>query len=98
MNVKILISTQVGTDISSRTRAARVREEIVREIVNGAESVTLDFTGVRTVSESFADELLAILAAEFGDEWFRTHIQVVNLSPFHRKTILDAIANRICAA
>ncbi len=98
MNFTIHISSQIGTDISSRTSAARLREEIVREVVNGVECVTLDFAGVRTVSESFADEFFAILASEFGDEWFRTHIRVVHLNPFHRKTILGAIAHRICAA
>lgn len=98
MNFTILISSRIGIDISSRTSAARLREEIVREVVNGVECVTLDFADVRTVSESFADELFAILASDFGDEWFRAHIRVVNLNPFHRKTILGAVAHRICTA
>lgn len=98
MNTSILIASQVGTDISSRSRAARLRAEVVREIANGTETVTLDFTDVRTVSESFADELFAVLVADYGDEWFRRHIIVTNLTTFQRKTILTAVANRICPA
>lgn len=82
-----------GTDLSSRSTGRRLRDQAERLATNGA--VVLDFNGVRSVSHSFADELLAVLVATRGEEWFRDHIRVVNHAPSVRFAILDAIQHRI---
>lgn len=90
----ILVRNDYGTDVSSRTRASELRSSI-EGIASQGNAVELDFSGVRTISPSFADELFGLLVERHGEEWFRTHVHVANLSSFVRKTILEAVANRL---
>ncbi|MCA9094459.1 MAG: STAS-like domain-containing protein [Planctomycetaceae bacterium] len=79
-----------GTDLSSRQRAAELRGLALKQ-TESVGPVSFDFSDVRTVSESFADELLAVLVEEYGEEWFREHIRVLNPSQTVRFSILEAI-------
>lgn len=90
----ILIVEIYGSDISSRARAALLRREIINSTAEGRK-VELDFEGVRTISESFADEAFGVLVQDKGEEWFRSHVKVTNLEPLPRATILEAVAERI---
>jgi hypothetical protein len=88
------IGRLVGSDISSRDRAAHLRRAILEDHQKSSR-VVLDFSGVRTISESFADELFGVLIEEKGEEWFRTTVKVTDLAALPRKTVLEAIANRL---
>ena len=90
----ILIRSDYGTDVSSRQRAAELRVAVEAQIGQGC-CVELDFSGVRSISSSFADELFGLLVDSHGEAWFREHIRVLGLSPFLRRTILESVANRI---
>ena len=90
----IEIAKTFGTDLSSRQRAAALRLDITTRTAAGISPVTLDFAGVRTVSESFADGALAVLVEERGEEWFRLNVRLVNLSPAVRLSILEAVDER----
>ena len=85
------IVTLVGTDISSRTRARWLREQIV----DSGDECLIDFGGVRSVSHSFADECFAVLVVEHGETWFREHIKLLNCPTAIRETILEAILQRL---
>ena len=91
---------RLGTDISNRYQAAILRQEVVTAIDSrGTGSIVeFDFAGVRSMSDSLADELFAVLIEERGDDWFREHIRVQNLTPMLRKTLLEAIQFRRHAA
>ncbi len=91
----IRIAEEVGTDVSSRRVAARVRKDVVSAVSAGMGPVVVDFSGVRSISNSFADELLAILVARHGRQWFRDHVKVVGLDAYDRDAILRTIAGRI---
>ena len=94
-NTIIPIAEKVGTDISSRDNAASLRADIEHLVeVQRVDVVTLDFVKVRTISESFADELFCVLLDEHSEHWFCEHLQVQNVGPYLRKTILDVIAKR----
>lgn len=82
-----------GTDLSSRTTGHHLRDEVIRLAAAGP--VVLDFSGVRSVSHSFSDELLAVLVESKGERWFREHVRVINHSPIVRWAILDAIQHRL---
>lgn len=84
-----------GTDVSSRWRAAELRAEIARTVDRGTSPCSIDLAGVRTVSDSFADEAFAILVVERGDEWFRKNVRLLNLSTELRTSILGSILNRL---
>ncbi|MEX1140982.1 MAG: STAS-like domain-containing protein [Thermoleophilaceae bacterium] len=53
----------LGPVLTGRTAAARLREEIERELAADGE-VTIDLEGVEAISPSFADELFAKLPRE----------------------------------
>ncbi|MBI1947640.1 MAG: STAS-like domain-containing protein [Deltaproteobacteria bacterium] len=86
---------EMGKDLSSRERARLLREEFVREAGVNPARLTFDFAGVRTLSDSFADELLAVLVVERGEAWFREHVHLANLSPELRLVVLNAIQARL---
>lgn len=90
----ILIRSDYGTDVSSRQRAAELRV-VVESHVGQGHCVELDFTGVRSLSSSFADELFGLLVESHGEAWFRDHIRVHGLAPLHRRTVLESVANRL---
>ena len=88
------ICDECGSDLSSRVCARELRAEILQDVASG-HRVVLDFGDVRTLSESFADELLAVLVATKGESWFRENIEIVNLDEENWLTILEAIQNRL---
>lgn len=89
-----LIVEEAGTDLSSRSRAAALRAKLLKEI-DDSRSIVLDFSNVRTVSHSFADELFAVLVATHGEEWFRTWFTLRGLGQDVRATILEAVSERL---
>ncbi|MCA9028387.1 MAG: STAS-like domain-containing protein [Planctomycetaceae bacterium] len=85
----------LGTDLSSRHRASGLRNTIIAAVEAENRRVRLDFTGVRTVSSSFADELIAVLVMARGEDWFRRNVAVVGTTPEVRTTILESVADRL---
>jgi hypothetical protein len=94
MNTTIEIVEIYGSDISSRARAALLRKEVINATADGT-IVDLHFDGVRTISESFADELFGVLVQEKGADWFRSFVRVRNIEPLPRATVLEAVAERL---
>ena len=90
----INISKEFGTDLSSRTRAAALRIQILRGVARDGIS-HIDFSSVRTVSDSFADEVFGVLAVEKGQDWFREHIKLINVAALPKEAILGAISGRL---
>lgn len=56
--MKSLLVVSSGKDLASRGSARRLRASLVV-----GEPVSLDFAGVRTLTQSFADELIGVLVA-----------------------------------
>jgi hypothetical protein len=92
---KINLAETLGTDLSNRRGAARLRSEIIRKICGPDDLLTIDFAGVRTLSDSFADELFGVLVENRREPWFRQHVRLVNLRADIRLTILEAIQQRL---
>ncbi len=86
---------EMGKDLASRERARRLREDFVRELGQAPHHLIFDFEGVRTLSDSFADELVAVLVEQNGAEWFKEHVRLVNLTAAHRHVVLSAVAARL---
>lgn len=94
-SISFSILEELGSDLSSRQRAASFRERIVAVVAQGQSPCGLDFSGVRSVSHSFADELFAVLVEVRGESWFKTNLKLSNLPPVVRQTILEAIHQRL---
>jgi hypothetical protein len=84
-----------GSDLSGRVSAVKAREALLEAIKLGHAPVTVDCTGVRTLCESFADEVFGILVAEYGKTWFRQHVAVTGLTESTRASILRAVDERL---
>lgn len=84
-----------GQDLSGRATAIQCRQRVLKLLQEGEVRVSVNFSGVRTVSESFADELFGVLVASCGEEWFRQKLKLDGLNPDVRLTILAAIQSRI---
>jgi hypothetical protein len=95
--ININVSRTFGTDISSRASAALVRDEILSDLkkADHPARAVFDFTDVRTVSGSFADELFAVVAEQYGDAWFRDHFGFVNVPEWIRESIVESIQERL---
>lgn len=55
-----------NSDLASRALAAKERNLIISKISQNDEKLVLDFKNVKSLSESFADELFGILAVTKG--------------------------------
>jgi len=60
----------VGVHAGSRDRAVCMRDDI-RSALRAGDSVRIDFEGVESVTQSFADELFGRSIREFGTEALR---------------------------
>lgn len=90
-----ILLAKYGTDLSSRSTGSQVRDSVLAGLALDTDTISIDCAGLRTLSESFADELFGILVAVHGKEWFRLHIRVVGMSDSARSTILRAIDARL---
>jgi hypothetical protein len=84
----------VGNDLASRASAIKVRH-IVENTINNGKSVSVDLAGVLSISESYADELFAVLVEKYGLEWFSSHIKLSNHSPNLLLSVATAIKRRL---
>jgi anti-anti-sigma regulatory factor len=76
-----------GEYLSSRHVASSLRERILR----AGGPVVVDLSGVESLSDSFADELFAVLVQDHGHDWFAATVSVIGLSQPIRQTILRAV-------
>lgn len=84
--MKILLKNY-GTVLGGRERALALRLRIEQS----DDKVVLDFDGVRTLSHSFADELIGKLSLKFSPEDFKQKFQLINLTKEFRLMLLYVI-------
>lgn len=83
----IHVATELGTYLSSRRSAGALRQRIEA----GNVPVLIDFSGVQSLSDSFADEFFAVLVQNHGHQWFVANVSVKGLADENRHTVLRAI-------
>lgn len=86
-----------GSDLASRVSAGRLRDKVDAAIAAGKFAV-IDLTHVISISESYADELFAVLVEQYGLEWFSNNIQLLYQQPNSDHvllTIATAIRRRL---
>lgn len=77
-----------GTDLASRTSARHLRNKAEKIIASG-NSVTIDLRGVISMSESYADELFAVLVEQHGLGWFTNNIKLSHQAPGSNHVLLS---------
>jgi hypothetical protein len=82
-----------GAHLDNRFNGGAVRDEIVKRFKD-ENRLLLDFEGIETVSNSFADESYAKLALDFDVEEIKRKTEFVNASPFIRVVFGNALRLR----
>lgn len=85
-----LVFKDYGKVLGGRDVASKIRSKIE----SSKEIAILDFQDVRTVSHSFADELIGKLAEKFGSALFKEKINIINLDKSNRKIFRFVISER----
>lgn len=88
---------EFGEYLGTRQLGEKVRNILLRIIENSESKVVLDFTGVRVVANSFADECLAKLLLTMPLEELKRRTTFRGLDDFARKTIATAFRRRLAA-
>ena len=68
-----------GSDLASRQSARILRVKVEQAIEMGKVAI-IDLTNVISISESYADELLAVLVQQHGLEWFSEKVKLLHQS------------------
>lgn len=88
---------RVCINTGSRPPAERLRRKILAILPEMEKPLCLDFSGVRSASSSFLDELLGRLAQDhaLGDRVFESVVQLQGMDPIVRKMANVVIAQRL---
>ena len=84
---------EYGTDFGTRDMGQKLRQKIL-PLINSGEKVVLDFTDVRVVSNSFADECIAKLLLEMPLDELKKHTTFRGLKPLAERSVLVALQRR----
>jgi hypothetical protein len=84
------IKDMYGTDLSSTKLSNELRKSILEEIGLGF-NVELDFKDVRSVTNSWARNLIGLIVKQEGEDFVKNHILLNNMSKRVRKTLLEGI-------
>jgi hypothetical protein len=84
------IKEMYGTDLSSTKLAAELRESILDEIDLGF-NVEIDFKDVRSLSNGWTRNAFGAIVKTKGEDFFRSHILLINMSKKVRTSILKGI-------
>jgi len=68
-----------GSDLASRVSARNLRSKAEQAVTTG-KIAAIDLTNVISISESYADELFAVLVEQHGLEWFSNNIKLLHQS------------------
>lgn len=91
--MRIDIRETLGNDIVTRPHGERLRE-LVQNVINAGEQVTVDFGGLLVTSVSFFDEAFGTIAREIGHEGFAQVIRFEGIDPFDLALVNDIVLSR----
>lgn len=81
------------SDLASRRSAAKQRDCLVGLLENHA-TAAVDLSSVESLSESYADELFAVLIEEWGADTFFQRVFIKGAKPAVIRSIAQAISHR----
>jgi hypothetical protein len=84
------IKGMYGTDLSSTKLATELRKSILEEIDLGF-NVEVDFKGVYSLSTGWTRNAFGVIVKEKGEDFFKSHILLNNMSKGVRKSVLEGI-------
>ena len=91
--MKVFKFSAYGDSMGTRLLGAKIRADL-RPLLDGEEKVVLDFSGVDTVTNSFADECIAKLLIEMPLEDLKRCTTFRGLNPLAERSVLVALQRR----
>ncbi len=85
------------SDLASRTSARELRRTI-RQKLTSDPCIRIDLSAVKSISDSYADELFGVLSAEIGLEPFLSKVKIIGCSKHLTRVIASNIRNRTSVA
>jgi len=79
-----------GQHLSSTKKATELRQDILEQI-NLNFNVEVDFAGVRSISSGWSRNAFGLIVKSKGEEFFKNHILISNMSKGVRTTLLEGI-------
>lgn len=83
-----------GSDLSSTKLASELRKNVEEDIELNF-NVEIDFKGVRSVTNGWARNLIGKLIKDNGEDYFKNHILLSNMSKNVKTNILEGIEQTI---
>lgn len=88
------IKEMYGSDLSSTKLATEFRKSILEEVDLGF-NVEIDFRGVRSLSTGWTRNAFGVIVKEKGENFFKNHILLNNMSKGVRQSILEGIGEML---
>ena len=95
MNCLISLPNEFET-LATRKTGQCAREKLI-EHLSSHSCITLDFEET-SISPSFADEFIGILAKDMGFDKFKQHVKLVNVSDSSKAIIKHVLSKRLQTA
>ena len=83
-----------GTSLCTRSSGRRVYDVVSSSMGPSGAVVVFDFSGVLTVTNSFADEVFGRLAFEHGMDFLRENTKFANIDRFSAMVVRDVMESR----
>ncbi|RYF52244.1 MAG: DUF4325 domain-containing protein [Cytophagaceae bacterium] len=93
--MKVYAVADLGSDLSSRAIARQFRDLYLPIRQPEAFPVELSFKGVQTATQSFLDELLAVVIQQKGPQWFRENVVLTHMSNAIALNLIEAASYRV---
>lgn len=93
----MLIRFEEHVDLISSRQGGKFAKEKFQPLIKTAtpsNKVVFDFSGVTSISSSFADEFFGMLIAEMGFNEFKSITTFSNISPFVGSVVRNSIYHR----
>jgi hypothetical protein len=84
------IKDMYGSDLSSTKLATELRKSILEDINLGF-NIEIDFTDVRSLSSGWTRNAFGVIVKEKGENFFKSHILISNMSKGVRRSVLEGI-------
>lgn len=90
-----LDAAELESSIGSRKEGSEIRTRILNYLSAGVPQIVLNMTHLETISSSFADEVLGMLAVQLGETEYASRIAILGASTTNRQIISRAVELRI---
>jgi hypothetical protein len=90
-----LDAAELESSIGSRKEGSEIRTRIMNYLSAGVPQIVLNMTHLDTISSSFADEVLGMLAVQLGETEYANRIAILGASTTNRQIIARAVELRI---